>query len=67
MSTGCRGYPSLGRTGYTAFSVSQSKVEQVRSYIANQERHHRRRTYQEEVRALLKKHGIRYEADTAEE
>ena len=59
--------PFAWQTGYTAFSVSQSKVEQVRNYIANQERHHRRLTYQEEVKVLLKKHGIGNERDTAEE
>jgi REP element-mobilizing transposase RayT len=61
------GMPFAWQTGYTAFSVSQSKVEQVRSYIANQEGHHRRWTYQEEVKALLKKHGIGDEGDAAEE
>jgi hypothetical protein len=61
MNTGVGGMPFAWQTGYTAFSVSQSKVEQVRSYIANQETHHRRLTYQEEVKALLKKHGMGYE------
>jgi REP element-mobilizing transposase RayT len=59
--------PFASQTGYTAFSVSQSKVEQVRSYIANQEGHHQRWTYQQEVKALLKKHEIGYEGDAAEE
>ncbi len=44
--------------GYTAFSVSQSSLEEVRQYIANQEEHHRKLTYREEVLAFLKKHGI---------
>jgi putative transposase len=64
---GRSGMPFGWQTGYTAFSVSQSKVEQVRSYIANQETHHRRLTYEEEVKALLKKHGIGYEGDATEE
>lgn len=46
------------QTGYTAFSVSQSSVERVRAYIEAQEAHHRKLTYQEEVGAFLRKHGI---------
>ncbi len=44
--------------GYGAFSVSQSNVEQVRAYIAGQEAHHRTVSFQDEVRALCRKHGI---------
>jgi len=47
--------------GYTAFSVSQSNLERVREYIAHQEEHHRKLTYQEEVLALLKKHGVEFD------
>lgn len=35
--------------GYGAFSVSASKIEAVRAYIANQVEHHRKKTYSEEV------------------
>jgi REP element-mobilizing transposase RayT len=49
------------QTGYTAFSVSQSKLGEVKAYISNQEEHHRKRTYQEEVVALLRKHGIEFD------
>ncbi len=34
------------QAGYGAFSVSQSNVGQVSTYIANQEEHHRKMTYQ---------------------
>ena len=44
--------------GYGSFSVSQSNVEQVRSYIATQEEHHRKLSYQDEFRALCRKHGV---------
>jgi hypothetical protein len=47
--------------GYGAFSVSQSNVEAVSEYIANQEEHHRTRTFQEEFRLLLKRHGVEYD------
>lgn len=46
------------QTGYAAFSVSQSNLERVRTYIETQETHHRKMTYQEEVATLLRKHGI---------
>jgi putative transposase len=44
--------------GYADFSVSQSNLEQVTSYIANQVEHHRKLSFQDEVRGLLKKHEI---------
>jgi REP element-mobilizing transposase RayT len=44
--------------GYGAFSVSQSNVEQVRAYIAGQEEHHRTVSFQDEFRALCRKHGV---------
>jgi len=46
--------------GYSVFTVSASKVESVREYIAVQEEHHRRRTFEEELRELLEKHGVQY-------
>ena len=50
------------QTGYAAFSVSQSKLGEVKVYISTQEEHHRKRTYQEEVVALLKKRGIDFDS-----
>jgi REP element-mobilizing transposase RayT len=47
--------------GYGAFSVSKSAERRVREYIQNQEEHHSGRTFEEEFRALLGKHGIPYE------
>ncbi len=47
--------------GYARFSVSQSNVEEVRSYIANQAEHHRRMTFQDELRALFRRHGIAFD------
>ena len=49
------------QTGCGAFSVSESNVEQVRAYIARQEEHHRRMSFQEEFVAFLKRHKIRYD------
>src|SRR5687768_375507 len=48
------------QNGYGAFSVSQSNVDEVKQYIANQEEHHRTRTFQEEYRLFLERHGIPY-------
>ncbi|MGH9446860.1 MAG: hypothetical protein ACRD3O_14175 [Terriglobia bacterium] len=41
--------------------MSQSNLERVRQYILEQELHHKRLTYREEVLALLEKHGIEYD------
>jgi len=49
------------QTGYAAFSVSKSHVEQVKRYIANQEEHHRKVSFQEEVLAFLEKQGVEYD------
>jgi REP element-mobilizing transposase RayT len=49
------------QAGYAAFSVSQSNVESVTKYISNQEPHHRKATFQDELRALFKRHGIEFD------
>jgi putative transposase len=41
--------------GYAAFSVSQSNLEPVKSYIAGQEEHHRKISFQDELRVLFRK------------
>ena len=47
--------------GYGAFSVSQSQAQKTRTYIENQEEHHRGVSFQEEFVALLKRHEIEYD------
>ena len=47
--------------GYAAFSVSESAVEQVSNYIANQAKHHKKMSFQDELRLLLKKHHVEYD------
>ena len=49
------------QTGYAAFSVSKSHVDQVKRYIRNQEEHHRKISFIEEVVAFLDKHGVPYD------
>jgi putative transposase len=49
------------QTGYAGFSVSESNAENVSKYITNQEEHHRKITFQEELIAFLKRAGIEYD------
>ncbi len=49
------------QTGYAAFSVSESKVMEVKRYIQNQEEHHRRATFQDEYREFLTRHGVQFD------
>jgi putative transposase len=47
--------------GYGVFSVSESNVADVTKYIAGQEEHHRKHTFQEEFVAFLKKNNVAYD------
>jgi REP element-mobilizing transposase RayT len=47
--------------GYGAFTVSQSQINRVKRYILNQESHHRRVSFQEELLALLKAHEVSFD------
>jgi REP element-mobilizing transposase RayT len=47
--------------GYGVFSVSQSSLDQVESYIRNQEEHHRNQTFQDEFRKFLERHRITWD------
>jgi REP-associated tyrosine transposase len=49
------------QNGYGAFSVSQSHVDMVRRYIAAQERHHRKVTFQDEFREFLQRYEVEYD------
>jgi REP element-mobilizing transposase RayT len=49
------------QTGYSAFAVSESNKKRVLAYIAAQEAHHAKHTFQEELISYLKKHGITYD------
>jgi REP element-mobilizing transposase RayT len=44
--------------GYGAFSISISDVERTIQYINNQQTHHKGQSFQDELRAFLRKHGI---------
>jgi putative transposase len=47
--------------GYGAFSVSSSNVPTVIRYIDQQETHHRKKSFEDEFVALLKKHGVDFD------
>ena len=47
--------------GYAAFSVSQSNVPEVKAYIRDQEQHHAKITFQDELRALFDRHQVEYD------
>ena len=47
--------------GYGVFSVSESNVKQVAAYIAGQEEHHRVRTFADELREFIERHGLRWQ------
>jgi REP element-mobilizing transposase RayT len=44
--------------GYADFSVSQSNLEHVKKYIAQQREHHKKMNFQDELRLLLKRHYV---------
>jgi len=54
-------YAFAWQEGYGAFSIGISDVERTVAYIENQEAHHRRKSFQQEFLAFLKKHGIEYD------
>ena len=49
------------QTGYGVFSVSESNVAEVTKYIAGQEDHHQKHSFQEEFVSFLKKNNIVYD------
>jgi putative transposase len=47
--------------GYADFSVSASNLEMVKKYIANQQHHHRKMDFQDELRTLLRRHKVEWD------
>jgi putative transposase len=64
-SSGWAKRQTLGRFAWQArfggFTVSESQVERVRRYIRNQEEHHRKISFEEEFKALLKAHRVEFD------
>lgn len=57
--------PGLGdfawQNGYGIFSIGLSQVAAVRTYIAAQEEHHRKATFQDEFREFLRRYEIEFD------
>ena len=49
------------QAGYGAFSLGQSQLDALISYIDRQEEHHRKRTFKEELVDILKRYGVNYD------
>jgi len=49
------------QTGYGVFSVSESSVSEVMTYIANQQEHHKKISFQDEFVAFLQKNNLEYD------
>jgi REP element-mobilizing transposase RayT len=47
--------------GFSSFAVSASNVPAVKKYILNQEIHHRKMSFEDELLVLLRKHGIDFD------
>jgi REP element-mobilizing transposase RayT len=47
--------------GYFAFSIGESGVEALQAYISSQKEHHKRTTFKDEVRELLRRHRIKWD------
>jgi REP element-mobilizing transposase RayT len=48
------------QNGYGIFSIGFSQVGTVRAYIAGQEEHHRKFSFQDELRKLLRRYEIEF-------
>ena len=53
--------PFHWQAGYAAFSVSQSNVEALREYIRRQPEHHKRQSFQDELREWLLRYEIEWD------
>jgi REP element-mobilizing transposase RayT len=58
-TVGARGF--AWQDGYGAFTVSASLIDRVKGYVAHQEEHHRKKTFQEEYVEFLKQSGVEYD------
>jgi putative transposase len=47
--------------GYAAFTVSPTSRNAIQKYIAMQEEHHRKRSFRDELIAMLKRAGVEYD------
>ena len=56
------GVPTFSwQAGYGAFSIGESQADAVIRYIQKQEEHHRKLTFQEELRKFLERYKVAYD------
>ena len=51
------------QSGYGAFSLSESQLDSVTTYIQNQREHHRVKSFKEEFREFLSKNNITFDEE----
>jgi hypothetical protein len=56
------GQRSAWQEGYGAFNVSRSQRQVVADYIANQQAHHQKWSFEQEFVALLRNAGVEYDS-----
>jgi len=49
------------QSGYGAFSVDPTSLDRVAAYVRSQEEHHRKVSFQDEFRQLMKEHGVAWD------
>jgi putative transposase len=55
------GSPFAWQNGYGAFAVEYGRIDTIRGYIARQAEHHAGQSFQDEYRALMTAHGIKWD------
>lgn len=56
-------FPDFGfwAEGYCALTYNYGQIDAVRNYIVNQKEHHRKVSFEDEYKALLEEHNIRWD------
>lgn len=58
------GHPQLGwQRGYGAFSMNQSSLDRAVQYVLNQEQHHRKQTFRDELAEFLRVHDMETDSE----
>jgi REP element-mobilizing transposase RayT len=63
MNDHLRGRSFAWQDGYGAFSIGVSQLANTIRYIENQERHHSKMTFDDELKKMLDRHGIKWSRD----
>jgi putative transposase len=57
-----QGIPAFAwQRGYGCFSIGKSQAETLVQYIASQAEHHRKISFQDELREILRKYGVAFD------